>query len=41
MDDLSGGHQIEFSVHELLFSGWDEMSLTWNNTGANPGLQPG
>lgn len=40
--DLTGGaYQVEFSVHELLFSGWDEMSLTWNNTGTNPGLQPG
>ena len=40
--DLTGGaYQVEFSVHELLLSGWNEMSLTWNNTGANPGLQPG
>ena len=36
--DLSGGaYQIEFSVHEFIYTNWNEMSLTWNNTGPNPG----
>ena len=36
--DLSGGaYQIEFSVHEFIYTNWNEMSLTWNNTGATPG----
>ena len=40
--DLTGGaYQIEFSVHEFLYSSWDEMTLTWNNTGINPGPQAG
>ena len=36
--DLSGGaYEIEFTVHEFLYTNWNEVSLTWNNTGANPG----
>ncbi|DAC53108.1 MAG TPA: DNRLRE domain-containing protein, partial [Candidatus Poseidoniaceae archaeon] len=40
--DLTGGaYQVEFSIHEFLYTNWDEMTLTWNNTGINPGPQPG
>ena len=40
--DLTGGaYQVDFSIHEFLYSNWDEMTLTWNNTGSNPGPQPG
>ncbi len=40
--DLSGGaYEIEFSIHEFLYSNWDENSITWNTTGVNPGLIPG
>ena len=40
--DLTGGaYQVEYSIHEFLYANWDEMTLTWNNTGSNPGPQPG
>ena len=40
--DLTGGaYEVDFSVHEFLYTSWDEMVLTWNNTGVNPGPQPG
>ena len=36
--DLSGGaYEIDFTVHEFLFSNWNENTLTWNNTGPAPG----
>ena len=40
--DLTGGaYEVDFSVHEFLYANWDEMTLTWNNTGIAPGPQPG
>ena len=40
--DLTGGaYQVEFSIHKFLYTNWDEMTLTWNNTGVTPGPQPG
>jgi len=36
--DLSGGaYAVEYSVHQLLFTNWNEYGLTWNTTGINPG----
>ena len=33
--DLTGGaYEVDFSVHEFLYTSWDEMILTWNNTGS-------
>ena len=40
-DFTGGAYEIEFSVHEFLHTSWNELSLTWNSTGATPGLIAG